>query len=433
MKRITICLSLLLFPLFIVSAAMAPDAPIIASYQDCWEQEPPPGWQILTNSRGSMGDAGNYEPLAYVNESPEKWVSGATYYIDENKAIRVGPANSRIRGVRDGVKQYAICAYTFLEDLPGDVWVTQGNIQGRNQGVGMDLKVYLNNTLKLEQLAPVAREADLFQCNLGAVKKGDVVYVAFASEDVNTLIVRLFYTIEAYPQGTVPPPPPQKIHPAPDAATPVLSSRTVRPDPKYLEQHEKLCEALLAQKSETVFIGDSITVRLGSGAMLSSRFGEKFKPGMFAISGDWMQNVLWRILNGVFDRLKPKAIVLLIGTNNISQYTEDEITRGIDAILQALRQQTPDSHIVVMGIFPRGESIHNNPGYEKIKQVNANLADLAAKDDKVFFLDIGSRLVEPDGTIADEIMPDRLHVATKGLDIWAEALIPVLDKFFENP
>jgi lysophospholipase L1-like esterase len=431
-RRFSIIFCLLLIPAFASGKTTLAEGQIVASYYDCWQPEPPPGWQVLTNSRGPIGDGAHYEPLTYVNESPQRAKWGANYYTDEAKTIRAGTASNRVPGMRDGEKRYAISAYTFSEDHPGDVWVTNGNLQGRNQGEGMDLKIYLNDTLKFETVAAVAPEPHLFQCNLGPVKKGDVAYVAFASEDANTLIVQLLYTIEAFAQGTVPPPPAQKIHPAPDAATPVLSSRTVKPDEEYLQKHQGLCDALLEQMPELVFIGDSITARLGTPDMLNSRFGKQYKPGMFAIGGDWMQNVLWRIENGPLEQVKPKAIVLLIGTNNVSKYTPDEVALGIGKIGQTLHRQTPESEIVLMGIFPRGESIHNNPAYEKIKQINKSLADLAEKTDKVVFLDIGDRLVETDGTISKEMMPDLLHVAPKGLDIWAEALTPVLARIFDS-
>ncbi len=417
---------------FVPAMAATAEGELIASYYDCWQPQPPAGWRVLMNSQGPMGDAGNYEALSYVNESPERWIYGGNYYNDEAETIRAGTLNNRVRGMRDGVKQYAISAYQFSEDHPGDAWVTQGNIQGRNQGDGMDLKIYLNDTLKFEKVAAVARDPYLFQCNLGPVKKGDTAYVAFASEDANTLIVQLLYTIEAFPGGTVPPPPAQLIQPAPDAATPVLSYRTVKPDEDYLKKHQGLCDALLEQKPKLVFIGDSITARLGTRDMLNSRFGEQYEPGMFAIGGDWMQNVLWRIENGPLEQVKPKAIVLLIGTNNVGRYTADEISLGIGKIVQTLHRQTPGSEIILMGIFPRGESIHNNPGYEKIKQINKSLAELAEKTDKVVFLDIGDRLVGADGTISKEIMPDLLHVAPKGLDIWADSLSPILARIFDS-
>lgn len=390
------------------------------------------GWTVLTNSRGPIGDADNYEALSYVNESPERWNYGGNYYTDAAKTIRAGTASNRLPGIRDGEKQYAISAYQFSEDHPGDVWVTKGNLQGREPGVGMDLKIYLNDTLKFDEVAPLASKPHLFQCNLGPVKKGDVAYVAVASEDTNTLIVRLLYTIESFAKGTLPPPPAQMIHPAPDTATPVMSLRTVSPDEGYLQKHKSLCDALIEKKPELVFIGDSITSRLGTPEMLNSRFGEKYKPGMFAIGGDWMQNVLWRIENGPLEQIKPKAIVLLIGTNNVKNYTPDEIALGIGKIVQTLHRQTPATEIVLMGIFPRGESIHNNPRYEKIKQINKSLEQLAENSDRVTFLDIGDRLVEEDGTISKEIMPDLLHVAPKGLDIWAEGLSPILTRIFHT-
>ena len=191
----------LAFSAFAPATAAEPEHEIIASYFDCWQPEPPPGWQVLTNSLGPIGNSGNYEPLTYVNDS-SRWMDGGNHYTDEAGTIRAGSLHNQVRGMRDGVQNYAISAYTFSEDHPGDVWVTRGNIQGRNQGEGIDLKIYLNNELKLEAVAPVDRAPFLFQSNLGPIKKGDAVYLAFASQDANTLIIRLLYTIESFPQGT---------------------------------------------------------------------------------------------------------------------------------------------------------------------------------------------------------------------------------------
>jgi beta-glucosidase len=51
---------------------------------------------------------------------------------------------------------------------------------------------------------------------------------------------------------------------------------------------------------------------------------------------------------------------------------------------------------------------------------------LGAFDDggRVTFLDINARLLEPDGTLSREIMPDLLHPKEKGYQIWAEAMEP---------
>jgi beta-glucosidase len=83
-----------------------------------------------------------------------------------------------------------------------------------------------------------------------------------------------------------------------------------------------------------------------------------------------------------------------------------------------------------MGILPRGESIReaNN---EKIRQTNAKLASLA-DNTRVFYLDVGDQLVEPDGSISKEIMPDKLHLAGPGYTRWMDAMKPTLDKLLNE-
>jgi lysophospholipase L1-like esterase len=39
-------------------------------------------------------------------------------------------------------------------------------------------------------------------------------------------------------------------------------------------------------------------------------------------------------------------------------------------------------------------------------------------------MNINDKLLEPDGTLSKEIMPDLLHPNAKGYEIWAEAISP---------
>jgi lysophospholipase L1-like esterase len=57
--------------------------------------------------------------------------------------------------------------------------------------------------------------------------------------------------------------------------------------------------------------------------------------------------------------------------------------------------------------------------------VNQALAKLA--DGKnIFYMDLGSQLIEPDGSISPGIMPDFLHLSERGYEIWANAIEPKL-------
>ncbi len=45
-----------------------------------------------------------------------------------------------------------------------------------------------------------------------------------------------------------------------------------------------------------------------------------------------------------------------------------------------------------------------------------------ADEKKVFFLDVGAKFLEADGTLSKSIMPDLLHPNVKGYQIWTDAM-----------
>ena len=48
------------------------------------------------------------------------------------------------------------------------------------------------------------------------------------------------------------------------------------------------------------------------------------------------------------------------------------------------------------------------------------------------YLDIGDKFLQPDGILPKEIMPDLLHPNAKGYEIWANAITPVVEKYFPD-
>jgi len=177
---------------------------------------------------------------------------------------------------------------------------------------------------------------------------------------------------------------------------------------------------------DIVFIGDSITQGWeGNGKNVWAKYYGERKCLNFGVGGDRTQHVLWRFEHGQLDGLKPKAAVLMIGTNNSNRddNSEAEILEGVQAIVRQIRERLPDTRLLVVGIFPRGPTFSTQRG--KILQVNQALAKVA--DDKmIHYIDFGSQLIEPDGSISKEIMPDYLHLSERGYGIWAEAIEPKL-------
>jgi lysophospholipase L1-like esterase len=180
---------------------------------------------------------------------------------------------------------------------------------------------------------------------------------------------------------------------------------------------------------DLLFLGDSITQGWNDNAAWKRSYGPR-NAANFGIGGDRTQHVLWRIDNGELEGIEPKVIVLMIGTNNVSSASADEIALGITAIVENLRHRLPKAKILLLGVFPRGEK--PNPGREKLNAVNAKIARL---DDgtHVKFLDIGKSFLNEEGTISREIMPDFLHLSTKGYRIWADAMEPTLWQMLDEP
>jgi beta-glucosidase len=168
--------------------------------------------------------------------------------------------------------------------------------------------------------------------------------------------------------------------------------------------------------------GDSITdwwLQEANKPVFDKYFGN-IRTANFAIAGDTTQGVLWGLRNGEGQGFLPKAVMLMIGTNNTLAFTAPEIAEGVGAVVMELRRNFQDSKILLLAIFPR--SVPGDPVRDKIAEVNRIVAKL---DDQqhVFYMDIGSRFLDDRGVfLADSFRPDNLHPQAKGYDIWGEAV-----------
>jgi N-acetylglucosamine-6-sulfatase len=224
------------------------------------------------------------------------------------------------------------------------------------------------------------------------------------------------------------PKPAVKLPPQPaDVAAPKLDGATGKPQGGFMNAHTNFVKIAKEGKAELVFLGDSITAGWNGQKAIWEKSFAQYKPANFGIGGDRTQHVLWRVENGEFDGIKPKAVVLMIGTNNsgAAENSAAEVAAGIRNIVAAIHKRSADTKVLLLGIFPRGAGEANNPGRAKNKAVNAIISKL---DDgkKIHYLDIGGKFLEPDGTLTKEIMPDLLHLNAKSYQIWADAIAPKL-------
>jgi lysophospholipase L1-like esterase len=182
---------------------------------------------------------------------------------------------------------------------------------------------------------------------------------------------------------------------------------------------------------DVLFVGDSITdLWLTTGREVWDKNIEPLKPANFGISGDTTQGVLGRMQGGELEGFKAKAIVLMLGTNNIgSAPSLDQIAEGNRLIVEEFKKRQPQAKVLILGIFPRGASA-TDPNREKIKEINKIMATFA-DNKQVFYLDIGEKFLAADGTLSADIMPDGLHPNARGYQIWVDAMMPKLQELLK--
>jgi lysophospholipase L1-like esterase len=215
-----------------------------------------------------------------------------------------------------------------------------------------------------------------------------------------------------------------------------------RTDRNSLLAHQQHLEKASKGKIDVYFEGDSITRRWGATDYpeLLANWNQNFfgwNAADFGWGADSTQNILWRLQNGELDKIHPKIIVLLAGTNNVGntvaagqeEEKATEITNGIAAILRVMQEKAPRATIILTGIFPRNDSMAAIP---VIKKINENLSCLA-DGKKIRFLNINGKLADSDGILFDGMMHDKLHPTLKGYQVWADALKPIFRELLGPP
>jgi len=192
----------------------------------------------------------------------------------------------------------------------------------------------------------------------------------------------------------------------------------------WANRHAAILELNKKRQPLVVMIGDSITHFWGGapkmGRVTGSQSWEKYlAPRQAANLGygwDMTQNVLWRLRHGELDGIKPKACVLLIGTNNLQSDSVPDIIEGIQAIVAEIRIQCAGCKILVLAL-PRGGL--NDPLRKKSLELAQSLESAKIGDST---LNLSDKFVKADGTIPREWMSDLLHPTEMGYEMIGQAV-----------
>lgn len=204
--------------------------------------------------------------------------------------------------------------------------------------------------------------------------------------------------------------------------------RPVQTGVRTTQRHNRFVEIANTNDFDILFEGDSITDwwqqgGAQGGVEVQKKYFGDVNVANFAVAGDTTQGVLWGLQNGEGQGHKPKAIMLMIGTNNSGGNTGEEIAEGVGAIVYEMRKDFPDAKIMLLAIFPRG----SGPS-DRMRQTNEEANKIIAKLDDgkhVFFKNINDKFLDAQGHLIG-FRGDNLHPNAEGYEIWANAVADTL-------
>lgn len=200
---------------------------------------------------------------------------------------------------------------------------------------------------------------------------------------------------------------------------------------EWKAHHERHLRALGRATAKVIFLGDSITEGWGVAPAYREQFG-KYSPLNFGIANDTTQNVLWRIEHGALDGTNPRAVVLMVGINNLAGgFSPEQTADGVRAVVASIRAHAPSAQVLLLGVLPARQD-SANPLRQSIKDANQLLQGLA-QPGKVEVRDVGELLLEPDGSIAKATMRDFVHPTAEGFSRLSQATAPFLDAVMDEP
>ena len=186
---------------------------------------------------------------------------------------------------------------------------------------------------------------------------------------------------------------------------------------RYYADNERLKSAP-AEPKRVVFLGDSITD--------AWRLPEYFPGKPYVnrgISGQTTPQMLVRFFPDVID-LKPAAVIILAGTNDIAANTGSETLAMIEENFQAMNElaQAHGIKVILCSVMPvsdytaRKQTPRRPPS--DILRLNAWLREYAAKV-KGVYADYFAALVDDKGMLKDGYSNDGLHPNAKGYQLIA--------------
>lgn len=216
-----------------------------------------------------------------------------------------------------------------------------------------------------------------------------------------------------------------------------LLIRETRGDDFNLSEHEKYYNAKCnsfalqnfnASKGQIVFVGDSITDLYPLDDYYQSLNLATYNRG---IGGDTTQGVLNRLDVSIFD-IAPKAVVLLIGTNDVNGGIDNSvILNRYQQIVTKIYEKLPSVKLYLTSIIPQNKvletytSVNVATSTAKILALNPEIEKIANTYGATY-VNLFPLLSGENNLLISSYSDDGIHLNANGFAVWSSLLFPHL-------
>lgn len=138
--------------------------------------------------------------------------------------------------------------------------------------------------------------------------------------------------------------------------------------------------------------------------------------------GSYMHDLL-HYLDRVVLVYKPRAVLIYEGDNDTGsnlRIPNESILADLRQIIARIHAELPETRVYVLAVKP---SVLRLASWPIAQEVSAGFREMAAADPLVFYVDVATPLLNPDGTVMTDIfVEDNLHLNDLGNAIWGAVI-----------
>ncbi|MFC0774981.1 SGNH/GDSL hydrolase family protein [Terrimonas alba] len=196
---------------------------------------------------------------------------------------------------------------------------------------------------------------------------------------------------------------------------PVIQSRDGYYD--WRSRHAEILQLNKTDPPKSVVVANSIIhywggepkAPLNRGAASWNKYLQPSGMRNLGFGWDKIENVLWRIYHDELDGFNTHNVVVMIGTNNLTDNNDEEIIAGLKNLVEQIKIRQPKATVLLVGILPRRQM------EKRIVVVNKGIARLSALL-HIKYINPGTVLLKKTGNIDESLFEDGLHPNKAGYE-----------------